>query len=83
MADFKKDKAFLVALDLDTPESRPGSIIAIYWEDWESSRPVLEGWRGPKVSSEDFARKRLEPYPCQNLMIDLGGYFDCLSGTVI
>jgi hypothetical protein len=83
MADFKKDKSFLVAYDLDRPKSQPGVIVAIYWEDWDSGRPVVEGWHGPKIESEDFARKRLEPYSCQHLMLDIGGYFDCLSGTII
>lgn len=83
MADFDKRKSFLVAFDLDTPKSKPGAIVAIYWEDWDAGRPVVEGWRGPKMGSEDFARKRLDPYPCQNLVVDIGGYFDCFSGTVI
>lgn len=83
MARFRKDKEFLVARDLDRPEARPGDIVAVYWEDWESGRPVVEGWRGPRMESEDFGRRSLDPYPCQNLMTDIGGYWECLRGTVI
>lgn len=83
MSEFRKDKAFFVALDLDLPESRPGSIVAVYWEEWDAGRPVLEGWRGPAFDSEDFARIRLQPYACENLMTDLGGYWDCLKGTIL
>lgn len=78
-----KTKTFFIARDLDLPETRPGNLVAVYWEDWGSERPVVEGWRGPRMESEDFARTRLEPYRCQILMVDIGGYWDCLEGTVI
>lgn len=83
MAGFDRHKSFLVAFDLDIPKSKPGAIVAIYWEEWNAGRPVVEGWRGPKMGSEDFVRKRLDPYLCLNLVLDIGGYFDCFSGTVI
>lgn len=83
MAIFDGRKQFFVAIDKDTPESKPGSLIAIYYADWESRRAVIEGWRGPKMESEDFARTRLEPYRCMNLLVDIGGFFECVSGTVI
>lgn len=83
MAKLNKEKTFFLAKDLDRPGSMPGNLIAIYWEDWESGAAVLEGWRGPKLDSEDFPRTRLEPYSCQNLMVDIGGFWDCLPGTVI
>lgn len=80
--EFQKDKEFLVAHDLDWPDL-PGDIVAVYWADWKSGRPVVEGWRGPAEESEDFARKRLDPYPCQHLMTDIGGFWECLRGTII
>lgn len=83
MARFDKDRAFFVARDLEKPEGRHGDLVAVYWDEWEAGRPVLEGWRGPRMASEDFPRKRLEPYRCENLMVDIGGFWDCLLGTVI
>lgn len=84
MAKFNgKTKEFFIAKDLDRPDNMPGELVAIYYEDWETGRPVVEGWRGPQIESEDFARLRLEPYPCQNLVTDMGGYWDCLRGTII
>lgn len=82
MAKFDGRKPFFVAKDLDLPD-RPGEIVAIYYADWESGRPVVEGWRGPEAGSEDFARKRLEPYRCENLLLDIGGLWECFGGTVI
>lgn len=83
MSKFDGNREFFVARDLDHPESKPGALVAIYYQDWESHAPVVEGWRGPAMNSEDFPRKRLEPHPCQHLMVDIGGFFDCFSGTVI
>lgn len=83
MAKLNKEKTFFVAKDLDHPESKPGALVSIYYEDWDSKAAVIEGWRGPEMNSEDFPRKRLEPYSCQHLMVDIGGFWDCFSGTVI
>lgn len=83
MAKLSKTRQFFVARDLDRPEEAPGVLVAVYWDDWESGRAVLEGWRGPGLDSEDFARSRLEPYACQNLLVDIGGYWECFGGTVI
>lgn len=71
----------MVARDLDWPEDRPGNIVAVYWEDVESGHAVIEGWRGPRMESEDFVRVRLEPYPCQDLMLNVSGFWICLQGT--
>lgn len=83
MARFDKNREFFVARDLERPEGLPGDLVAIYWDDWDAGRPVLEGWRGPQMESEDFARRRLEPHRCMNLMVDIGGFWECLHGTVI
>jgi hypothetical protein len=69
--------------DLDWGQGRPGELVAVLPDEWAQSRPVVEGWRGPRMESEDFVRTRLEPYDCQNLVTDIGGYWDCLRGTVI
>lgn len=81
MAKFKGNtRLFFIAKDLDRPD-RPGELV--YYDDWKSGRPVIEGWRGPEIESEDFAVRRLEPYRCENLLIDIGGFWECFSGTVI
>lgn len=83
MARFDKDREFFVARDMEKPEGLHGDLVAVYWDEWQEGRPVVEGWRGPQMESEDFARRRLDPYPCWNLVVDLGGFWDCLRGTVI
>jgi hypothetical protein len=82
MSKLSHTKQFFIAKDLSLP-NRPGELVAIYYEDWDSGRPVVEGWRGPRMDSEDFARTGLEPYACQNLLTDIGGYWECFSGIVI
>lgn len=83
MAKLSRTRQFFIAKDLDRPDA-PGELVAIYWDDWESAKAVLEGWRGPEIESEDFARTRLEPYACVNLLVDIGGYWECFQkGTVI
>lgn len=69
--------------DLDWREGRPGEFVAVLPDEWVVGRPVVEGWRGPTFESEDFARTRLEPYPCENLLTDIGGYWECFRGTII
>lgn len=72
-----RTKPLLLASDADR-KGRPGEFVAVVGEEWESGRSVVEGWRGPGMDSEDFARSRLAPIECGTVLVDIGGYWDCI-----
>lgn len=67
-------------MDLDWPDGQPGAFVAVRPTDWhEPKLAVMEGWRGPDLDSEDFARKRLQNVFCATVMVE-DGYWTCLQG---
>lgn len=74
---------FGIVRDLDVRKGSVGEFVSVYHHEWKEGKAVIEGWRGPKMASEEFARKRLELVNCGNVMIDMGGFWDCLPGGII
>jgi hypothetical protein len=80
---FDGNIAFGLVRDLDMKKGRAGEFVAVYHHQWKEGRPVIEGWRGPKMSSEEFARTRLEPANCGNVLVDMGGFWECMPGGIV
>jgi Ni/Co efflux regulator RcnB len=75
--------AFGLVRDLDAGKGSVGELVAVYHHQWKEGKAVIEGWRGPGMASEEFARKRLEPVNCGNVLVDMGGFWDCLPVGII
>lgn len=65
--------------DLDWAENTPGNLVAVSRFDWQDAKKaVIDGWRGPGMESEDFAKNRLELFACADMKTDGEGYWRCV-----
>jgi hypothetical protein len=64
--------------DLGWPENSAGNLVAVSKFEWQDHRKaVIEGWRGPGLESEDFAKNQLELFACVDMQVDGAGYWRC------
>ena len=73
-----EDGSLVMVQDLDIAASRPGRFVSVLVEDWTSDKPVIDGWRGPQLDSEEFARTRLSEVHCGTVFQDIAGFWDCI-----
>jgi len=71
-------KAVMYFRDLDRAEKTPGYLVAVSRFEWQDAgKAVIEGWRGPGLESEDFAKNRLELFSCVDMKVDDAGHWRC------